>query len=138
MIPKFRAWHKISEVMVTNIINVLYDKNGDFLGIKTPHNAPFHRFFPASDIELMMSTGLKDINGNKLYDRDIVQLNTRNNKQSQRITRQVVHRNGNFYVLKSRNGRRTTNKKILFAQMIYNAQLIKIGDFFQNPELRQP
>ena len=136
MIPKFRAWDKISKKM--NDVTAI-----DF------STKPFRVFYSAygednyfnQDAILMQSTGLKDKNGVEIYEGDIL-LSTASENQEDWKKWQVHYADGRFLVdykqtPKDKRKRKNLEIEDLCEDNIWLYGLEVIGNIYETPELRR-
>lgn len=136
MIPKFRAWDKISKKM--NDVTAI-----DF------STKPFRVFYSAygednyfnQDAILMQSTGLKDKNGVEIYEGDIL-LSTASENQEDWKKWQVHYADGRFLVdykqtPKGKRKRKNLEIEDLCEDNIWLYGLEVIGNIYETPELRR-
>lgn len=118
---KFRAWDKIEREMIDNLIS--WEKNGDI-----SHDNHFNSDIPpfrgymwnSENLEIMQYTGLKDKNGEEIYEGDIIKV-----------------LNNLSYVYYDNGGFRTNI--LLKSSLMYLAdnkvKIEIIGNIYENPEL---
>lgn len=121
---KFRVWEKNSKTM--NYANPYpEDKKGMYL-LDNAILFRFHHFDintdTVKDIVLIQYTGLKDNNGKKIYEGDVVKVGI--------FTYQVIFSDGCFDVIGIQNDKRDYLKCI-----VVNHAGIVIGNIYENPDL---
>lgn len=122
MIPKFRAYFNkykrmIYSIGVVNENTILVDFNGD---------GNLETIFLTNDISLMQSTGLKDKNGNEIYEGDILKTRTHG-------LIKVRFKDGNTVVTyKSGVNTRTT---LVLSSFLDRYKVLIIGNIYEDPEL---
>lgn len=116
---KFRAWHKYQEKMFTVI--------GLYPTLRMVQLKGFNHAIPLDCVELMQYTGLKDKNGQEIYEGDILQ--DFHKKTEEPITRVKVYWNDGFWDGEPLKGERY---KTCYAGF----KCCKvIGNIYENPEL---
>ena len=122
MIPKFRAYFNkykrmIYSIGVVNENTILFDFNGD---------GNLETIFLTNDISLMQSTGLKDKNGNEIYEGDILKTRTHG-------LIKVRFEDGNTVVTyKSGVNTRTT---LVLSSFLDRYKVLIIGNIYEDSEL---
>lgn len=122
MIPKFRAYFNrykrmIYSIGVVNENTILVDFNGD---------GNLETIFLTNDISLMQFTGLKDKNGNEIYDGDILKTRTRGLVE-------VRFEDGNTVVTyKSGVNTRTT---LVLSSFLDRYEVLIIGNIYEDSDL---
>ncbi|MCO4564837.1 hypothetical protein Si081_01092 [Streptococcus infantarius subsp. infantarius] len=121
-VPKFRAWTEEGKVMYYDV----YPFEDDTLLLSYDEIA-FDEV-PASDFILMQSTGLKDKNGNEIFEGDIVRF-TLEDGFSYVIDEKgvITYKLGAFYVI---NGL----TEYLISDININ-EIEVVGNIYENPEL---
>jgi len=97
---KFRAWNKISKIYLYNVQNA-YDTISGFVKYENGDDADYDEecfagFLDDERYVVEQFTGLKDVNGNDIYDGDIV--HCKNEYQGTDYTGKVMFFNGGFCV----------------------------------------
>lgn len=131
MVPKFRAWDKISEIYLYDVQDA-YDTLGGFVkyddGTYADYDAGcFGEFLINERYDIEQFTSLKDANGKEIYVGDIVKSSY---KYAQPKISQVIMEYGNSYIL---GEDLATGNEMLVSDHINEIEVI--GNVHTNPEL---
>lgn len=126
---KFRAWNGYRKIMADYVSAI---QNGDTQGTPSSVNVIVNRKnetwdIENDDVELLQFTGLKDVNGNEIYEGDIVKSSY---KYAQPKVSQIIIENGNSYIL---GEDLATGNEMLVSDHI--SEIKVIGNVHTNPEL---
>lgn len=125
MKPKFRAWTEEGKVMYYDV----YPFKDDALLLSYDEIA-FDEV-PASDFILMQSTGLKDKNGNEIFESDIVKFHDEYQSYTGVVTYMDTYAS---FVVMDKDGHEYTFEYIE-AWYCLLSELEVIGNIYNNPEL---
>ncbi|HFI2437950.1 TPA: YopX family protein [Streptococcus suis] len=125
MIPKFRAWDKISHAWRHDIYIGL---DGLAKDLSRTGEEPFE--LPLDNVILMQSTGLFDVNGKEIFEGDVVEFEDADDIENVYINRGVVEWcQGGFTV---------TNRATVSMDDLLDGDKLDvtiIGNIYKNPEL---
>ena len=125
MIPKFRAWDKELQTMLD--VSLIDFKKGILVGEHWKFGKT--NFMSFDEIELMQSTGLKDKNGQEIFEGDVVrQVRTQPTTENETITGVVTMIEGTWLIM---NDCEQLASK-LWSETDENEI---IGNIYENPEL---
>lgn len=128
MIPKFRAYFNkykrmIYSIGVVNENTILVDFNGD---------GDLETIFLTNDISLMQSTGLKDKNGNEIYDGDVCRWTGSEAFDGEIISDVFIARYSDEYLKWIGENNNSYDDLYDFTD---DRQLELIGNIYENPKL---
>ncbi|WP_270595909.1 YopX family protein [Anaerococcus vaginalis] len=128
MIPKFRAYFNkykrmIYSIGVVNENTILVDFNGD---------GDLETIFLTNDISLMQSTGLKDKNGNEIYDGDVCRWTDSEAFDGEIISDVFIARYSDEYLKWIGENNNSYDDLYDFTD---DRQLELIGNIYENPKL---
>ena len=125
MKPKFRAWTEEGKVMYYDV----YPFKDDTLLLN--YDGFAFDEVPASDFILMQSTGLKDKNGNEIFESDIVKFHDEYQSYTGVVTYMDTYAS---FVVMDKDGHEYTFEYIE-AWYCLLSELEVIGNIYNNPEL---
>lgn len=134
MTPKFRAWHKTWEEM-GRIAFIRYKESGEIAHLSFRRNIYNGNIYGGlvklDEIELMQSTGLRDMNNREIFEGDIVQFeDCYEVSDFLYINTGIIEWcQGGFYV---------TNRDSVSMEDLLDGDLLEvtiIGNVYENPEL---
>lgn len=136
MIPKFRAWDKLAEEMIDEIMMISFVKKeiiGKYKSGQISVPLKFEDERNGDDVILMQSTGLKDKNGKEIFEGDIV--------TDGHTTGDIKnHPTLGFYMVDDNGVERWFSDHATIEDFEEDAETIArileiIGNIFENPEL---
>ncbi|HCT7700312.1 TPA: hypothetical protein OT813_002406 [Staphylococcus aureus] len=133
MIPKFRAWDKLGKEM-HKVSAIDFSSKGARIirlaGVQSNGKGDHKRWH--SSVELMQSTGLKDVYGKEIYDGDIAEFKYPHDKRFKEIGIITHSAEKACFVIKMI---RDTIQEFELYRGVANSYLKVIGNKFDNPEL---
>lgn len=133
MIPKFRAWDKVSRQMIVDeqgFIPLIVTNKGVFR-LSPQHKENLYEKICLNRFEIMQSTGMKDKTGTEIYEGDIVK------PVSFASWIGVVKYSSEnaAYILDDHNNEFRRGENVYLSQ--FNEGLEVIGNIYENPELME-
>lgn len=126
MKEKFRAWLKNDKEMID--VDEIHWDNGNFEFIGD--GITFQRL--ADEVELMQSTGLKDKNGNEIFEGDVVQY--QNTKVPSADSKGVIRYFDNWAMF-GIDIEHNEPRALFFNGLADHISLDVVGNIYENPEL---
>lgn len=124
MIPKFRAWDVHEKKMFTNAQLIIWNGN-IYVNDNSKLNVDNLKGWNIDEKYLMQTTGLKDKNGNEIFEGDIVHAYS----EGARLIG-IIEYFDNAYCIKDKNG--------IYNSLWTNAEQYEIiGNIYDNPELME-
>ncbi|WP_210139497.1 MULTISPECIES: YopX family protein [unclassified Staphylococcus] len=122
MIPKFRCF--IDGIGIVGVKAIYFDSEQIIL---EPFNGVENQYIALEEVELLQSTGLKDVNGTEIFEGDVVKHNPVPNP---------FFENTNFEIVQARTGEwRIDSIRGGAVLAFHNHQIKVIGSKFQHPHL---
>ena len=138
MIPKFRAWDKLGKEMHKVSVIDFSSKGARIIRLAEVHSngkGDHKRWY--STVELMQSTGLKDISGAEIYEGDIVKVLVQDIEpkimKDKMYVGAVIYKQGTFDIKSSKN----TYLGIIPQMYMSDIDCVFriLGNIYENPEL---
>ena len=129
MIPRYRAWNKVTKEMheVDDIVSIDFEKKQ--ICVKTLFFDQLNNY-DFDDIVLMQSTGLKDKNGKEIFEGDILSIETDKENVKVEVSWDDKHA---LFVFESKKYDERESLGELFEDNTYPFKII--GNIYENPEL---
>lgn len=125
MIPKFRAYHKELKMMFEVLAIDFFNK-----AVTVKFDKEHYRIYSFDDIILMQSTGTKDINGNDIFESDIIR-HADFYSNSETVDK-VYFKDGSFMYNVVVN---KYNYDVPIGKILENSIVEVIGNVYQTPDL---
>lgn len=125
---KFRAWYVLAEEMIDEILMISFVRKeiiGKFRNGSTSVPLKFEDKRNGGDVILMQSTGLRDKNGQEIFEGDVL-------KSNKYIT-SVFYENGVYCVKFCRTPNTTVTMNVISFIKKYKTRIV--GNIYKNPEL---
>lgn len=133
VVPKFRAWHKELKRMMS--VQIMWLDEGEISELEL-NDSLMHESIPVyrNEVVLMQSTGLVDINGQEIFEGDVVEstwFKGYDDCVGYRKAGIVVYRDGCFYIEYPGE----TEKGYFSISLKFAVSVEIIGNIYENPEL---
>lgn len=130
MIPKFKAWDKYHE-MIVSIISFDFERKIAYVGREDGDRWEIH----FDNLNFMQSTGLKDKNGVEIFEGDIVKVSVHNGFDYYDNEVCVVRKSRFHSGLVCINPNNDMECRIFNQDVLEDYQYEVIGNIYENPEL---